>query len=150
MSGDNSDTDGDGEFYLRYFQGTQSNFIEFELTPSYQLRYANSSPPSQLIRRSCTLSNTTVSEFKRIVRESGVMELDDSRWPPPSPTSSRAELEIKHRNVHISFNSPFLTSLSAIGKMEDPEGLGIFFDGCTEVKGFAGSLIRGHFNKRPI
>ncbi|GMI11745.1 hypothetical protein TrRE_jg13439 [Triparma retinervis] len=149
MSGDNSDTDGEGEFYLRYYQGTQSNFIEFELTPSYTLRYANSSPPS-LIRRSCTLSDTTVSEFKRIVRESGVLELDDSRWPRPHPGTTRAELEIKHRQVHISFDSEFITSGGMIGKTMDPEGLGIFFDGCTEVKGFAGSLIRGHFNKRPI
>jgi protein mago nashi len=61
------------------------------------------------------LSQSTLSELKRIVVESDILKEDDSQWPNPD-ADGRQELEIVVGSEHISFVT------TKIGSLVDVEG----------------------------
>ena len=103
---DNSDLD---DFYLRYYVGHRTGrhgheFTEFEIYASGKLRYANHSKYKNepLIRREVQLNAAVVDEFKRIIIESAITDVDDQKWPEPAGEhSGRQELECKVGRHHI-------------------------------------------------
>lgn len=48
------------------------------------------------------MSQSVISEFKRIIEESEITKEDDNQWPLPDKVG-RQELEIKMNKEHISF-----------------------------------------------
>ena len=66
------------EFYVRYYVGHKGKFghefIEFELSPSGKLRYANNSnyAGDNMIRKEVFVSPAVVEEVKRIIEESEI------------------------------------------------------------------------------
>lgn len=72
------ETEALDEFYLRYYVGHKGKFghefMEFELSPSGKLRYANNSNYKQdsMIRKEVFVSPAVVEEVKRIIMESEI------------------------------------------------------------------------------
>ena len=48
------------------------------------------------------VSSLTISEIKRIIKDSEIMKEDDTRWPHKNK-DGKQELEIRLGNEHISF-----------------------------------------------
>lgn len=152
MSGNSSHD----EFYVRYYYGHKGNygheFTEFELSPSGRLRYANNShyKHDSMIRKEVFVSPAVVDETRRIVLESGITKVDDSKWKEPTNESGRQELEIKIGNEHIAFTCAELGSLVEIQNSEDAEGLKTFYYTTQDLKNLLFSLINLHFKVNPI
>ena len=97
-----------GEFYCRYYVGHKGKFgheyMEFELFADGKLRYANNSNYKKdiMIRKEAKVGPAVVEEFKKIIRDSEVIQEDDSLWPEPDNVGKQ-ELEIKMDDNHISF-----------------------------------------------
>ena len=93
------------EFYVRYYVGHQGQygheFFELELYPSGKLRYANNSnyKHESMVRREIFVGPAVTEEFKRIIVESGITQVDDASWEVPD--ARQAELEIKLGNQHV-------------------------------------------------
>lgn len=140
----------DGGSLLTAFFSLADEFTEFELYSSGKLRYANNSnyKNDSMIRKELHVSPAVVDEFKRIVSESGIITLDDSKWKEPD--ESRHELECKIGSHHISFTCSETGSLTEIQKSKDPEGLKIFYFLCLDLKALVLALISCHFKKRPV
>jgi len=70
------------EFYLRWREGHETDQMEFILTPSGRLKYANNSHyrNDYVIHKEVCVSPAVVDEFKRIVLESGIQSVDDCNW----------------------------------------------------------------------
>lgn len=146
----------DDEFYLRYYVGHKGSFghefMEFELSPSGNLRYANDSnyKHGELIRREVFVSPAVVEEARRIILESEITKVDDKNWPEPDAGNRRQELEIKIGNEHIAFTCAEIGSLMDVQKSPDPEGLKIFYYLVQDLKCLILSLIHLHFTTSPI
>jgi protein mago nashi len=146
----------EGEFYLRYYVGHKGRFghefMEFELSPSGKLRYANNSnyKHDSMIRKEVYVSPAVVDEFQRIIRTSQIRSVDDRHWQEPSPDSGRQELEIKMGNEHIAFTCAEIGSLAQVQKSSDPEGLKVFYFLTQDLKCLVLSLISMHFKVKPI
>jgi protein mago nashi len=145
------------EFYVRYYVGHKSGrfgheFIEFELYPSGKLQYANNSnyKHDSLIRKEVFVSPAVVEEVKRIIQESNITGVDDTKWKEPNIDKGRQELECKIGSHHISFTACEIGSLVDIEKSSDPEGLKIFYYLTQDLKALVLSLISCHFKARPI
>ena len=142
------------EFYLRYYVGHKGRFghefMEFELCPSGKLRYANNSnyKDDSMIRKEVCVSPAVVEEVKRIILESQITTVDDSKWQEPQ--AARQELEIKIGNEHIAFETPQTLSLVDIRNSPDPQGLTIFYYLTQDLKCLVMSLINLHFKIKPI
>ena len=142
------------EFYLRYYVGHKGRFghefMEFELCPSGKLRYANNSnyKDDSMIRKEVCVSPAVAEEVKRIILESQITTVDDSKWQEPH--AARQELEIKIGNEHIAFETPQTLSLVDIRNSPDPQGLTIFYYLTQDLKCLVMSLINLHFKIRPI
>lgn len=142
------------EFYVRYYVGHRGEygheFFELELYPSGKLRYANNSnyKHESMVRREVFVSPAVTEEFKRIVLDSGITEVNDQEWE--EPRARQQELEIKIGNQHIAFNCPEIGSLQTIQKSKDPEGLKTFYYLTQDLKCLVLSLITMHFKVRPI
>ncbi|CAJ1960043.1 unnamed protein product [Cylindrotheca closterium] len=117
------------EFYLRYYVGHKGDygheFMEFELTPSGKLRYANNSNyrHDSMIRK----------------------EVD---WE--EPPDARQELEIKIGNEHIAFTCGEILSLVDIQKSPDPAGMKVFHYLVQDLRCLIFTLINLHFKVKPI
>ncbi|CAD8206777.1 unnamed protein product [Paramecium octaurelia] len=148
----NNQTD---EFYLRYYVGHKGvyghEFLEFEFRSDGRLRYANNSnyKADVLIRKECYVSESVISEFKRIIEESEIIKENDSKWPAPDKIG-RQELEIKLGNAHISFTTSKLGSIHDVQSSQDPDGLRVFFYLIQDLKCFVFSLIGLHFRIKPV
>lgn len=147
------------EFYLRYYSGHHGRFghefIELELYPSGKLRYANASnydhTHDSMIRREVFVSPAVVEEFKRIIQESDITRVDDSKWKAPDEgAAGRQELECKIGKHHIAFTACEIGSLIDIQKSSDPEGLKSFYYLTQDLKALVLTLISCHFKARPI
>jgi protein mago nashi len=143
------------DFYLRYYVGHRADQMEFILTPSGRLKYANISDYRQdnMIHKEVCVSPAVVDEFKRIVLESGIKSVDDSTWEQideSSPDARRQELEIKVGNEHLAFMCEEIGSLSQVSKSKDPEGLKLFYYLAQDLKCLVFSLISLHFKIKPI
>mmetsp|Transcript_25135 Transcript_25135/g.36957 ORF Transcript_25135/g.36957 Transcript_25135/m.36957 type:complete len:153 (-) Transcript_25135:255-713(-) len=149
-----SETD---EFYVRYYVGHKGKFghefMEFELSPSGKLRYANNSnyKLDTMIRKEVFLSPAVVEEIKRIIVESEITKEDDKHWKEPNEhTLGRQELEIKIGNEHIAFTCAEIKSLQDVQESDDPEGLRSFYYLTQDLKCLMFSLISSHFKVKPI
>jgi len=149
-------TDPDpGEFYCRYYTGHKGKFghefMEFELQPNGNLRYANDSnyKNAVMIRKEVTVSSAVLDELKRIIEESEITKEDDNNWPEPDRVG-RQELEIKIGSEHISFTCSKIGSLLDVQDSSDPDGLRIFYYLVQDLKCFVFSLISLHFKIKPI
>jgi protein mago nashi len=127
--------------------------VEYELSPSGKLRYANNSnyKQDQMIRKEVFVSPAVVEEIKRIVQESKITKADDKNWKEPNEhTSGRQELEIKIGNEHIAFTCAEIKSLMDVQESADPEGLKTFHYLTQDLKCLMFSLISMHFKVKPI
>ncbi len=148
----------DEEFYLRWREGHERDQMEFILTPSGKLKYANKSAyrnghrSNQSIFKEVYLSPAVVDEFKRIVLESGIQNVDDSSWDAVNDNSKVRiqELEIKIGNTHLAFTTEEIGSLAQVLKSNDPDGLQLFYYLAQDLKTFVYSLISLHFKIKPI
>jgi protein mago nashi len=95
------------------------------------------------------LSEQVLLEFKRIVEESKVMELDDEKWPEPD-SNGLQELELIIGNVHVCFVTSKIGSLLEVEKSKDPEGFEAFYYLVQDLKCFVLALISTHFKVKPI
>jgi protein mago nashi len=142
------------EFYVRYYVGHKGDygheFTEFELSPSGRLRYANNShyKHSSMIRKEVFVSPAVVEETRRIILESKITKVDDSKWKEPD--DGRQELEIKIGNEHIAFTCAEIGSLADVQKSADPEGLKTFYHTTQDLKALIFTLIDVHFKKKPF
>lgn len=142
------------EFYVRYYVGHRGDygheFTEFELSPSGRLRYANNSgyKHETSIRKEVFVSPAVVKETRRIILESGIIKLNDSKWNEPD--DGRQELEITIGNEHITFTCAEIGSLADIQKSLDPEGLKTFYHITQDLKSLFLTLIDLHFKKKPF
>jgi len=75
------------DFYLRYYVGHKSKeygheFMEFELSSSGRLRYANNSnyKSDSMIRKEVFVSPAVVEEFRRIIIQSEISKVNDENW----------------------------------------------------------------------
>jgi len=125
--------------------------MEFELTPSGKLRYANNSnyKSDTMIRKEVFVSPAVVDEIKRIIQESEITKADDHTWKEPN-TIGRQELEIKLGNEHIAFTCAPIRSLLEVQESADPDGLRRFYYLTQDLKCILFSLITLHFKVKPI
>lgn len=143
------------EFYLRYYVGHKGKFghefLEFEFKPDGRLKYANNSnyKNDTMIRKEATVSQLVLSELKRIIEDSEIMQEDDANWPQPDRVG-RQELEILIGNQHISFTTSKIGSLLDVNQSKDPNGLTCFYYLVQDLKCLVLSLIGLHFKIKPI
>jgi len=143
------------EFYIRYYVGHQGKFghefLEFEIRPDGRLRYANNSnyKNDTMIRKEAYVSQSVVTELKRIVHDSEIMKEDDNHWPTPDRVG-RQELEIVMGQDHISFTTSKIGSLADVQSSKDPEGLRVFYYLVQDLKCFIFSSIGLHFRIKPV
>ena len=136
--------------YIRYYAGHTHNygheFIEYELHPDGRLRYANSSKykREETIRKQLKLTPIVVKEIMRIVDESGIANLDTSKWPPAD--SGKQELEINDKLI----STAKIGSLQDIIESNDPEGLKALYYLSQDLKGIFQSLMKAHFKASPL
>jgi len=144
------------EFYVRYYVGHRGKFghefVEYELTPSGKLRYANNSnyKSDTMIRKEVFVSPAVVDEVKRIIVDSEITKEDDHKWKEPGDEVGRQELEIKIGNEHIAFTCAEIRSLLDVQESADPEGLKRFYYLTQDLKTLFFSLISLHFKVKPI
>ena len=147
-------TEAHDEFYLRFYAGNESDQMEFILTPSGRLQYANNSVYRRdtMILKEVCVSPAVVDEFKRIVQTSGIKSVDDSQWPifESNKQTRRQEMEIKIGNEHLAFTCEEIGSLNEVLRSKDPEGLKLFYYLAQDLKCFVFSLISLHFKIKPI
>ena len=97
---------GEYDFYLRYNISHKGNygfeFLEFEFMPNGRLRYGNNSnyKGDGLIRKEVYVTPIVLEELKKIIRESKILNQDDSNWPKPE-ANRRQELEIIQDNTFL-------------------------------------------------
>jgi len=146
----------DDEFYVRYYVGGRRRelgheFLEFEFKPDGKLRYANNSRyrADTMIRKEVFVTKAVLDELRRIVETSGIMSLDDAKWPDGSK-EGKQELEILLGGEHISFACAKIGSLLDVQQSNDPEGWRNFYYLVQDLKCFAFSLISLHFKIKPI
>jgi len=143
------------DFYVRYYVGHKGKFghefLEFEFRPGGKLRYANNShyKSETMIRKEVSISETVLSELKRIIDDSEIMKEDDNLWPL-ADRIGKQELEIVHGEEHISFTTSKIGSLLDVQESQDPEGLRIFYYLVQDLKCFVFALITLHFKINPI
>jgi len=125
--------------------------MEFELSPSGKLRYANNSnyKSDTMIRKEVFLSPGVVDEVKRIIEESEITKADDRNWKEPNKIG-RQELEIKIGNEHIAFTCAEIGSILDVQNSADPDGLRKFYYLTMDLKCLMFSLISLHFKVKPI
>lgn len=82
------------EFYLRWREGHETDQMEFILTPSGRLKYANNSHyrNDYVIHKDVCVSPAVVDEFKRIVLESGIQSVDDCNWDRVDTRDQRVDM----------------------------------------------------------
>ncbi len=95
------------------------------------------------------MSAAVIKELQRIIDDSEILKEDDKYWPEPDDVG-RQEIEILHRNHHISFLTTKIGSLVDIQDSEDVDGLKCFYYLCANIKCLVFSLISLHFKIKPI
>jgi protein mago nashi len=148
-----------GDFYCRYHVSNKGTFTEYEVKENGVLKYANGC--GEIIRRNCTLSSAVLTEIRRIILDSGILNEIDTRWPDKDSTGGQ-ELEIRIGNEHISFTCSNIGSVAEIDRFykkenievttdkPDPLGLKSFFYLGQDLRVLIQSLIKTHFSTRAM
>uniref|UniRef100_A0A0G4FSG3 Mago nashi n=1 Tax=Chromera velia CCMP2878 TaxID=1169474 RepID=A0A0G4FSG3_9ALVE len=145
----------DQDFYVRYYVGHRGKFghefLEFEFRPDGRLRYANNSnyKNDTMIRKEVYVSQSVLTELKRVIQESEIIKEDDNSWPAPDRVG-RQELEIVVGKEHICFTTSKIGSLADVQASKDPDGLRVFYYLVQDLKCFVFSLIGLHFRIKPV
>ena len=123
---------------------------QFELCPNGRLRYANSAryKHAGTIRKEAFVSPGVLDQARRIIEESGIIEVDPSSWP--QATDRKQELEVKIGETHMTFACAEIGSLLDVQKSDDPEGLKNFYYLVQDLKTLVFSLIALHFRIKPL
>eukprot|EP00438_Fugacium_kawagutii_P033251 Skav210263 [mRNA] locus=scaffold1993:113694:115099:+ [translate_table: standard] len=129
------------DFYVRYYAkmvlggGRDQEFQEFEFCGFFE---------GKQIRKECYLSEASLQVLKTRVLKSGILQMDDGKWPAPTP-ESRQEIEIKCRQNHVVFATKLHWSLPHIDaglKCAHVNEMTEFDDLADEIKGFGKSILR--------
>ncbi|KAJ1977464.1 hypothetical protein H4R33_006218 [Dimargaris cristalligena] len=142
-------------FFLRYYTGHSGRFghefLEFEFHADGICRYANNSNyrNENMIRKQMKVTPAVISEVKRIIKDSEILQEDDEQWPQRN-SDGKQELEIRLGDKHISFVTSKIASLAEVQRSEDPEGLRVFYYLVQDLKCLMLSLISSHFKIKPI
>ena len=125
-------------------------FHQFELCPNGRLRYANSAryKHAGTIRKEAFVSPGVLDQARRIIEESGIIEVDPKTWP--QATDRKQELEVKIGEMHMTFACAEIGSLLDVQKSDDPEGLKNFYYLVQDLKTLVFSLIALHFRIKPL
>ena len=125
-------------------------FHQFELCPNGRLRYANSAryKYAGTIRKEAFVSPGVLDQARRIIEESGIIEVDPKSWP--QATDRKQELEVKIGETHMTFACAEIGSLLDVQKSDDPEGLKNFYYLVQDLKTLVFSLIALHFRIKPL
>ena len=125
-------------------------FHQFELCPNGRLRYANSAryKYAGTIRKEAFVSPGVLDQARRIIEESGIIEVDPKSWP--QATDRKQELEVKIGETHMTFACAEIGSLLDVQKSDDPEGLKNFYYLVQDLKTLVFSLVSLHFRIRPL
>ena len=145
------------ELYLRYYVGHKGRFghefLEFELRGDGRLRYANNSnyKSDTLIRREVYVTQLVLEQFQKIISDSRIFSVDDSKWPK-SDERGRQELEIVlgSEDKLVNFTTAKIGSMLDISNSQDPEGMKIFYYLVQDLKCLLFSLITLHFRVKPV
>ena len=123
---------------------------QFELCPNGRLRYANSAryKHAGTIRKEAFVSPGVLDQARRIIEESGIIEVDPKSWP--QATDRKQELEVKIGETHMTFACAEIGSLLDVQKSDDPEGLKNFYYLVQDLKTLVFSLVSLHFRIRPL
>ncbi|OAF71313.1 Protein mago nashi [Intoshia linei] len=109
------------DFFMRYYVGHRGKFghefLEFEIKGDGKIKYANNSnyKKETLIKKEAYISQSTIDEIIRIIKESQIVEENDEVWPEGNRIGTQ-ELEIKLGNDHISFSTCKIAKISDTDK----------------------------------
>ena len=114
------------------------------------MRYANSAryKHAGTIRKEAFVSPGVLDQARRIIEESGIIEVDPSSWP--QATDRKQELEVKIGKTHMTFACAEIGSLLDVQKSDDPEGLKNFYYLVQDLKTLVFSLIALHYRIKPL
>ncbi len=138
----------DNPFYLRYYVGHRGKFghefLEFEVREDGRVRYANSSnyKSDLMIKKEVYVSSLVVEEFKRILRNSNIEKIPDSRHFP----TGKQEFELNSGELNLNFN---LSKINSIVEISD-EKMKNFYYLILNLKSLIFSIINIHFRIRPV
>eukprot|EP00510_Aplanochytrium_minuta_P000158 CAMPEP_0184018524 /NCGR_PEP_ID=MMETSP0954-20121128/8195_1 /TAXON_ID=627963 /ORGANISM="Aplanochytrium sp, Strain PBS07" /LENGTH=133 /DNA_ID=CAMNT_0026299991 /DNA_START=221 /DNA_END=620 /DNA_ORIENTATION=- len=76
-----------------------------------------------MIRKGFKVSSLVVAKIKDMVRESGILSVNDEKWPKPGPNDGAQEIEIVLDGKYLWLETCALVSRNDTMKSSDPEGL---------------------------
>ena len=125
-------------------------YFQFELCPNGRLRYANSAryKHAGMIRKEAFVSPGILDQARRMIEESGIVEVDPTSWP--QATDRKQELEVKMGETHMTFACAEIGSLLDVQKSDDPEALKIFYYLTQDIRTLVFSLVSLHFRIKPL
>lgn len=129
-------------------------FIEVEFTKEGRLRYTNDSNyrRDQVIRKEVWVHPLVLSEVKKMVVESGLLEEDGKGWPPPDKVG-RQELEIcigGRRFIYHLAKLGSLAEVQAVCSEFNRDALNVMYYLVQDIKALVLALVAAHFKVRPI
>ncbi|GAB0493044.1 hypothetical protein MMPV_004316 [Pyropia vietnamensis] len=147
-----------GDVYVHYSTSHSGRYgreyLTIEVFPSGRLSYTNSSGYKRgtLIRKDVTLSPAVLVELHRLLRESGVMDVSDRAWPPPSGAGT-VSLEVVldgGAGGRVALRTATIGSLLDVVASTDADGLRVFYYVVQDVRCFVFALLGMHYKIKPI
>jgi protein mago nashi len=142
-------------------------YLEFEVRPNGQLRYANHSnyKKDTVIRKEVIISEKALEVLRGIIVDSQALSLlDDRGWPVPDRNGAQ-ELEIVMNSVHLNVSTAKINSLVDIQRVNKQgmyskdvlrrnviSSLGLleFYYLVQDIKSLVFALMALHFKIKPI
>lgn len=141
------------DFYCRLTQTRRGRYgadvFEFEVFPDGHMVYRTQAAGEQAIVRRLRVGRGVLDTVEEMVRDSGMLDADDGRWPPPTREESQ-ELEVKSGRSHLCFALAATDRRSAIEGSADPDGLFAFRDLAQDLRILVTGLINMHCREAPI
>jgi hypothetical protein len=137
-------------FAVRLVIGHGRELTDMELCEDGTLRYVNEARGERAVRRTLRVGPLVLAEARRLVRASGVCDLDDRRWPAPARDSSRTELTVVDGTTDARLVAATPASLADVAHAADAEGLREFHFLCADVRTLILALIAAHTRVRPV
>lgn len=115
------------------------------------MRYINNSnyKSDTLIKKEVYLNEDLLEEIKRIIRDSGVMKVNNEKWNKPDESCSQY-LKIDIDGSYKKLISKTIGSYSQVLTSEDPDGLNCFYYLIQDLKCMVFSLISLNFRVKPV
>ena len=147
-----------GDVYLHYSTTHSGRYgresLTIQVSPTGRLSYNNSSGYKRgtPIRKEVTLSPAVLVELHRLLAESGVMDLSDEAWPPPSGVGTAA-LEVVldgGAGGRVKLRTATIGSLLDVVASTDADGLRVFYYVVQDVRCLIFALLGMHYKIKPI